>query len=73
MENKQKATSQIAVLNYATSEVDIITGIPDGMEAKYFNEHYKESECYYMASNIITTRIINYDNSEELHRCSERE
>lgn len=53
-------TSQMVVLNYATSEVDIISGIPDGKEEEYFNKHYKDSECGYMASNRITLNSFIY-------------
>lgn len=43
--------TKITVLNYATSEVDIIDFVETNISIEdWINQHYNESEIYYMIS-----------------------
>nr|DAR23001.1 MAG TPA: hypothetical protein [Caudoviricetes sp.] len=55
--------TKIIVLNYATSEVDIIdfTEINTSIE-DWINQNYNESEIYYMVSDNLSINFINSNN-----------
>lgn len=55
--------TKIIVLNYATSEVDIIdfTEINTSIE-DWINQNYNESEIYYMVSDNLRINFINSNN-----------
>lgn len=55
--------TKIIVLNYATSEVDIVdfTEINTSIE-DWINQNYNESEIYYMVSDNLRINFINSNN-----------
>ena len=63
---------QIAIMNYATSDVRIIWGCPDWWEEEEINEYLytekglnlRESDCFYMAGDVINLKQEAYKPNE---------
>lgn len=57
--------TKISVLNYATSEVDIIDFVETNISIEdWINQHYHESEIYYMISEDQEL-TVNFRNSTQ--------
>ena len=55
--------TKIAVLNYATSEVDIVDFTETNISIEdWINKNYNESEIYYMVSDNLNINFINSNN-----------